>query len=207
MQLATHEKGDAGVSLIELAMTVLVLGIISGIMFGWMVSSSQASNIAVKRGQKESELLVANELMGRDVRSAMHASKVALSAAVQEFDDDQFELFTDRDLDNVPNLVVWELADGSLSRTEYLGIAGSGPAWTFDSTALSSTVVVSDVLDGTIFSGWSSDLGDIANCDASVDPVPCQLQRLMVRLEAQATTSPDFEVELDTTFTFRVELN
>jgi hypothetical protein len=207
MQLGTHEKDDAGVSLIELAMTVLVLGIISGIMFGWMVSSSQASNIAVKRGQKESELLVANELMGRDVRSAMHSSKVALSAAVQEFDDDEFELFTDRDLDNVPNLVVWKLAGDALTRTEYAGDPASGPAWTFGATALSSTVVVSDVLDGTVFSGWSADSGDIASCDASVDPVPCQLQRLMVRVEAQATTSPDFEVELDTTFTFRVELN
>lgn len=198
-------RGDDGVTLVELLVTIVVLTLIMTMLFQWLASSHTAAVASVQRGEKESELLLVHELISRDVRSARHLTESVSSSAVNYLSATRVELYVDRDLDGVPNLVIWELSGSSLTRQEFLAKSGTYPNWLFEASPFRSDLLVSDVTSTSVFAAWSETQGDVASCDASVASTLCQLGRLDVSVEATATKSLEGLVELVSSYTFRIE--
>lgn len=202
-----RDRDDAGLSTVELSLTVLIVAILMAAAMSWAASTNRAAQGGVDRALADAEIGTVIEALGRDARSAQPVTSAASAPIITSLDVDTLVLHHDRNDDGVPNQVVWDRATGGgpLVRTEYAGIAGTGPNWSFEAAALSQIRFFTEVTSAGVFEGVRQDGSTFTTCDATVDPGACTADGIRLEL-TYLDDLGNAEADLEAAFTFRNEV-
>ncbi len=198
-------RGDAGVSVPELLITVLVVALCMAAVMSWVVSTESATAGGVDQAMADADIGAFVEIFGRDARSAIPVSDASGAPILTSLDADTLQIHHDRDADGVPSRIVWDRpAPGEpLVRLEYAGVTGSGPDWSFEADEVARSEYFTAVVSDGVFTAVDDAGGSITTCDASTDPHGCAADGVRIALTYRGARATEFDLVAD--FTFRNE--
>ena len=164
-RLVRGKAVDAGLTLIEMMVTLLLMGIVGTILFASVVSVTQT----LTHSQANSDSLdigrIGMNRVAKTVRSGMSIQQNGLSDLPPLVEISPNKLTVYASLGTVPAKVTYSIdANRQLVENWYAGVAASSPYWTFSST--SRTEVVARQIPSTasaLFTFLDSDGAPIAN--------------------------------------------
>ena len=169
-------RRDDGFTLVEVSVALVVSAMVSATIVSVLMAMSQNAGDQARSADVQRHLRSVTAELVVELRQAERVR--ANDDPVAEIGPGVLEIFTDRGETEGPELVRYQRTSCSgglceLWVTRYPAIAGTGPDWTFSSTALESTLLVENLLDDEpTFAGaqWSGDpitKVAVTACDAS----------------------------------------
>lgn len=156
-----NPSGDAGFTLVEVSVALILFTMVGASMVGVMYSLGQnASDLGRNADLQRTGRLVVAELV-MDLRQAEAVG--ANGDPIESLSADRIVFYSDRAEAEGPERIIWERTAcvSGLCRlrvTRYQAVAGSGPEWDFETTAFESQYVMERVHnDQPLFRGvkWS----------------------------------------------------
>ncbi len=179
---------QAGFSLVELSVAMILSAMAAASMAGVMYSISQNASDAGRNAdvQRTGRLVLADLLM--DLRQA--ESVTANGNAIESLTADRIVFYSDRAEAEGPERIVYERTScvSGLCRlrvTRYQAVAGSGPEWTFQTTAFEDQFVMERVRnDQALFRGAAWTGSPLAKTYISACAGDCSFPLVAIRLRA-----------------------
>lgn len=143
-----HPSGDAGFTLVEVSVALILSAMVGGSMVGVMYSLSQnASDVGHNADLQRTGRLVVAELV-MDLRQAEPVA--ANGDPIESLSADRIVFYSDRAEFEGPERIIYERTSCvsgmcRLRVTRYQAVAGSGPEWDFATTAFEDQYVMERV--------------------------------------------------------------
>lgn len=181
-----HASGDAGFSLVEVSVAMILSAMVAASLAGVMYSLSQNASDAGRNAdlQRTGRLVMAELMM--DLRQA--ESITANGDPIESLTADRIVFYSDRAEAEGPERIIYERTScvSGLCRlrvTRYQAVAGSGPEWAFVTTAFEDQFVMERVRnDQALFRGAAWTGTPVAKTYVSACAGTCSFPLVAIRL-------------------------
>jgi prepilin-type N-terminal cleavage/methylation domain-containing protein len=156
-QRLQQRRDDAGFSMIEMAVTVMVFSIVMVVVFGTVLNVLSASTTFKERTQEQADTRLAIDTLVRDLRQA-YTGKVAPMNSIVTMQAGTISFYSP---DQVPDfhlrLITYKLTAGSLTRSVTTStnvasaVVGTANAWAFPGVLGNAVAVLTGVTNSTLF--------------------------------------------------------
>lgn len=127
--LRRHRDGQEGITLVELLVTMVIMGILGAMVVASSVTAHKASGRTSDRLQSVGEARIAVNAIARSMRAAVRATST--DPLLRTAGPREIEYLEDVAGQDSPDLVRIHVDGGELASQRWTADAGSGPAWTF----------------------------------------------------------------------------
>ena len=148
--------GDAGSSLVEMAVAILVLSIVMSVIFGTVLNVINASSSFKERTQEQADVRLVIDALVRDLRQA-YTGKGNLASVDPSSSATKIVFFSpDRGVDFHLRMITYNLTGGTLTRSvststnTFTTVVGTINAWAFGPAPV-DVPVLTGVLNATVF--------------------------------------------------------
>ncbi len=197
-------RSDAGFTLVELGVSIILSAVVATIMVGLVSSVSRSVTDQTERATTQQAVRTAIADLTRDLRQAVPAATGG--RAVVELSADAIEFTTlDAESDGLVRVVIerTNCVSGAcdLVIRRYASV-GSGPPYTFDTTPFRDGLLAENidgsitVFQGIVWSGSPAVRSTVAACGASGPRCDFDLVGINVRATAATTRDPELAFEI-----------
>ena len=140
-RVGSDDHRDRGLTLIEMMVTLLLMGIVGSIMFASVVSVTQTLTHSQANSDSLDIARIGMDRLAKTVRSGMSIQQNGSSDLPPLLEISPNKLTVYASLGTVPAKVTYSIdANRQLIETWYPGVAASSPYWTFSTTARTEVV-------------------------------------------------------------------
>lgn len=162
-----HRDDQAGVTLVELLVTMVVMGILGSMVVASSVTAHRASGRTSDRLQSVAEARIAVNAISRSLRAAVRAT--ATDPLLRTAGPREIAYLEDVAGQEGPDLVRVHVEDGELASQRWVADAGSGPAWTYTGTPRERALLAHIPDDLAVFTYRDLDACPVAGACPALD--------------------------------------